>query len=232
MLQVNCHNPHHQQGNEPQQTGSWGRSDGQSTSGWEEEDEAGGVRSEKNDMRIPGVCEHDSILKKGKRWIRRGSGQGGSRKESILRNESQVKAGLAIRPMGSGASELLGWVSYLIGPRENEAQKLGWDLKGRLMDPSWQGWSKMGMELSSPNHQQVTVLLAFITFCCQWLHHHPPHPPPSHTHLEPKANYALREIQIPFAYSCEKCSFPIYKSLRGTVVIYLSYLILKKKNTQ
>ncbi|CAK6441868.1 unnamed protein product [Pipistrellus nathusii] len=81
----------------------------------------------------------------------------------------------------------------------------------------------MGMELSSPNHQQVTVLLAFITFCCQRLHTN------SHTHLEPKANYALREIQMPFAYSCEKCSFPIYKSLQGTVVIYLSYLILKKK---
>lgn len=75
MLQVNCHNPYHQQGNEA----DWcpvshsrlaleaGPVCGQSTSGGEEEDEAGGVRSEKNDIRIPGVCEPDSILKKGKR---------------------------------------------------------------------------------------------------------------------------------------------------------------------
>lgn len=50
----------------------------------------------------------------------------------LLRNESQVKAGLAIRPMGSGASELLGWGPDLTGPGEKEAQRL----QGRLMDPS------------------------------------------------------------------------------------------------
>lgn len=37
--------------------------------------------------------------------------------------------------MGSGASELLGWGSYLTEPGEEEAQRLPWDLNGRLMDP-------------------------------------------------------------------------------------------------
>lgn len=49
------------------------------------------------------------------------------------------------------------------------------------------------------------------------------------TALEPPKNYVLREMKIPFAYSCKKYSFAIYKSLWGTIIIYLSYLILKKK---
>jgi len=49
------------------------------------------------------------------RWFR----QVGSRKR-----EAQVRTGLAARPTCWGASELLGWVSYFTGPKENEAQRL------------------------------------------------------------------------------------------------------------
>lgn len=43
----------------------------------------------------------------------------------LLTSEAQVRA-LTVKLMCCGASELLGWVSYLPGPRENEAQRLGW----------------------------------------------------------------------------------------------------------
>lgn len=52
----------------------------------------------------------------------------------------------------------------------------------------------------------------------------------THTALELKANYTLREMPISFAYSCENIVLLIIKVLVVLLlVIYLSSLILKKK---
>lgn len=64
----------------------------------------------------PRVCEYDFILKKSKRRIRsRGSRQVVPIRNLLLRSEAQVRA-LTVRLKCCGASELLGWVSYLTGP--------------------------------------------------------------------------------------------------------------------
>lgn len=119
--------------------------------------------------------------------------------------------------MCCGASKLLGWVSYLAGPRKSEAQRLWW---GRLCRGGWEtpGCYEMGEGLSSHKHQQINILLiAFITFRIHWLKETHTHTPPA---LELKANCALREMQVSFAYSCESVALLFVKVLEVLLFTY------------
>lgn len=90
----------------------------QSAPGWEEEEVRFKDTGLENDIMVPRVCELDSILK-GK----------GDEEQVVQASGFQEKRGTGSNRTGSqthflGCSELLGWVSYFTGPKENKAQRL------------------------------------------------------------------------------------------------------------
>ena len=120
----------------------------------------------------------------------RGPSKGVPGRNPLLRNKEQVRAALVVTPMYSRASELLGWVSYLTGPREKEAQRLGVESVAKVKGPPLTRlvYNGHGAELTQTSTDKCSLSSHHILLSTtSSLSHSPPH---KHTHiaLEPEAN--------------------------------------------
>lgn len=228
-----CHNPSHQEGDEAdggrmsqrqragglrQGTADWIWSPLCDTTGLPLLEGRGWARRRKrrsfketgleNDIMVPRVCEHDSILK-----------SKGDKEHVVQASGFQEKRGTSLKGLAAKPTCWRGvgglWAAwlcllYFTGPKKNEAQRLWWGGNCR------RGWGTQLPKLVC-NGQGAKLTWTSTDKCSLLSLHHILQSVASgntHTHTLPlNSNCDLREIQILFAYSCEPIALLFIKAL-------------------